>query len=160
MSQDLEELLQRGYRFAVSLTHDAMMAEDILHDAVTAMLERNSPMHKGYLFKSIRNRYIDRHRRHGFSVIGDENVPDHSDAGVSDPEARGIWLEDVDLALGRLRPEEREALYLHVVEGYTVSETAQLTERPLGTVSSLIQRARARLKALAEEQRQEAANDG
>ena len=28
----LDELLQRGYRYAVSLTHDPARAEDLLHD--------------------------------------------------------------------------------------------------------------------------------
>ena len=54
--------------------------------------------------------------------------------------------EEMDAALGRLRIEEREALYLAAVEGYTASEIAELTDRPRGSVLSLLHRAKARLR--------------
>ena len=56
---------------------------------------------------------------------------------------------DIELLMSRLRPEESEALYLNVVEGYTASEISEQTGSPRGTILSLIHRAREKLaKAL------------
>jgi RNA polymerase sigma-70 factor (ECF subfamily) len=52
--------------------------------------------------------------------------------------------------LSELRPEEREALFLHEVEGYTASEISRMTGQPRGTVLSLMHRARERLLKLAQ----------
>ena len=53
---------------------------------------------------------------------------------------------DLEKPLSRLREEEREALFLNVVEGYTAQEIAKLTDRPRNTVLSLIHRARFKLR--------------
>jgi len=45
----------------------------------------------------------------------------------------------------QLRPNEREALYLNAVEGYTAREIAKQTDMPRNTVLSLIFRARKKL---------------
>ena len=50
--------------------------------------------------------------------------------------------------LAKLRDIEREALFLHIVEGYSANEIATLTGRPRGTVLSLIHRSRKKLAAL------------
>ena len=56
----------------------------------------------------------------------------------------------LDWMLAQLRDVEREALFLHVVEGYSVNEIAVLTGKPRGTVLSLIHRGRQKLTTLAE----------
>ena len=66
--------------------------------------------------------------------------------GGVDHAARLAAQDEMDAALERLRPEEREALYLAAVEGYTASEIAKLTDRPRGSVLSLLHRAKARLR--------------
>jgi RNA polymerase sigma-70 factor, ECF subfamily len=49
-------------------------------------------------------------------------------------------------ALGSLREDERETLFLAVVEGYTAEEIAQLSGRPRGTVLSMLFRAKGKLR--------------
>jgi RNA polymerase sigma factor (sigma-70 family) len=49
-------------------------------------------------------------------------------------------IGDLNLLLGLLRPVEREALYLHHVEGYTAQEIAELTGTPRNTILSLLNR--------------------
>ena len=66
-------------------------------------------------------------------------------------EARGPALqasdrERVAWALSLLRPDEREVLFLAAVEGYTAQEIGEMTERPRGTVLSLLHRARQRVR--------------
>ena len=63
--------------------------------------------------------------------------------GMPDPD---LWA-----ALGELRREERVAIVLNVLEGYTQSEIAQQLEVPEGTVASWVSRGKARLRARLEE---------
>ena len=146
----VDDLIDAGYRYALSLAGDATTAEDLLHDGWLALLKAGGPQHKGYLFRCIRTRFIDRQRRAKVVVI--ESVPaeeleSHGRSEV-DIEARiDARAERVSAALERLRPEEREALFLQAVEGYTTAEIAEMTARPRGTILSLLHRARAKLRA-------------
>lgn len=63
--------------------------------------------------------------------------------GMPDPD---LWA-----ALGELRREERVAIVLNVLEGYTQSEIAQQLEVPEGTVASWVSRGKTRLRARLEE---------
>ena len=153
---DLDELLRRGFRFALALTHDESRAEDLLQDAWVAMLRRDAPRHVGYLFRTIRNRFLDLVKRERLVTL--EPLDSHGD----DPELAFLdvmssWPDSTAVyqALGELRPVEREAIYLNAVEGYTVREVSALTEQPLGTVSSLIQRARRTLSQRLQPERSE-----
>jgi RNA polymerase sigma-70 factor (ECF subfamily) len=62
-------------------------------------------------------------------------------------------LADVHAALRRLRRPDREVLALCVGEGLTPPQAAEALGVPVGTVRSRLSRARARLRALAEEDR-------
>ena len=141
MSDD-ETLLHDGYRYAIALTGDAGDAEDLLQDAWLGMLRAEGPRTKPYLFRCIKNRYIDGYRRR--QVLDFEPLPDQLVA----PPGHSLADRDTLLrALEVLRPEEREALYLCAVEGHTAQEAAQLLNRPRNTILSLVHRGRARLRA-------------
>lgn len=45
------------------LTHDRSRVEDLLQDAWVALLATDGPRRHGYLFRVIRNRFVDLHRR-------------------------------------------------------------------------------------------------
>lgn len=146
------ELLQRGYRYALSLTHDKARAEDILQDACVAILRLGGSWQRGYLFRAIRNRFIDLYRRElvapmeGVEDFG--QIPENVE-GVMGSESIVINVDVLDKALARLRVEEREALFLAAVEGYTAAEIADLTGRPRGTILSLVFRARRKIERFA-----------
>jgi RNA polymerase sigma-70 factor (ECF subfamily) len=67
-------------------------------------------------------------------------------------EGRGAdsWVAPQDLrlheALGTLRREQRAALLLNAVDGYTQAEIAAMLEVPPGTVASWLSRAKAQLR--------------
>ena len=149
---DLDELLERGFRFALSLTHDRSNAEDLIQDAVTTMLTKGASWQRAYLFATIRNRFIDGYRRkQNLKFISLESEADSASANdleTPEPPEPLDFLEAAHLhgALGALREDEREALFLAVVEGYTAEEIARLTERPRGTVLSLIFRAKRKMR--------------
>jgi RNA polymerase sigma-70 factor (ECF subfamily) len=61
-----------------------------------------------------------------------------------------VMPERVDLwnALGDLKPRQRAALLLNVVDGYTQSEVGRMLDAPAGTVASWIHEAKASLRAV------------
>ena len=141
------EMVQSGYRYAVSLTHNHHDAEDLAQQA-WFKLQRNGDesIVRGRFFTTIRNLFIDSIRRKKiveFEVLPDDEVlPDKSS------EEPGI-TGDLNFMLGQLKAVEREFLFLHCAEGYTAEEIAKLTERPRGTILSSISRAKAKLRKLA-----------
>ena len=151
--EDLDELLDRGFRFALSLTRDRADAEDLIQDAVTSMLTKEASWHPSYLFATIRNRFIDGYRRtQNVKFVSLESEMESVFANASQPLDTPDTFESARLhgALGALRTDESEALFLAVVEGFTAEEIAQITQRPRGTVLSLIFRAKRKLRAALE----------
>jgi RNA polymerase sigma-70 factor (ECF subfamily) len=146
-------LLDAGYRFAFALTHEASEAEDLVQAACVRLLDRYGRVEsEALLVTVVRNLFYDRARRDKVVVFEPlearfEAVPG-ADAALVSVDVR----LDLDVLLAKLRPEEREALYLNVVAGYTLEEIAELTGRPAGTIGSLIHRARRKLTEAAAEQ--------
>lgn len=145
-------LLQSGYRYALSLTHDGAEAEDLLQDACVAVVRRAGRWEKAYLFAVIRNRFIDRYRRNkrilfvsletnaeAYEITGSWEIPDVIEA------------DKLNRALADLRVEEREALFLAFVAGYTAEQIAGMTRRPRNTVLSLLHRGKQKLRRLLED---------
>jgi len=144
-SDALGDLLNRGYRYALSLAHDADMAQDLLQDACLRLSRRGGPWKVGYLITTIRNCYIDGYRRSQkfeFSSIDNLNLVGDVDVYMTslDPQ--------LESALAQLRIEERELLYLSIIEGYSAGELAKLTEKPRGTILSILHRAKKKLRGI------------
>lgn len=149
----VEDLLQRGFRYALALTHDHAAAEDLLHDAWVGVQARGRTDSAAYLVRAIRNRWIDLARRaRVVPMVPLEDEPAASGSGTD----RAVAVSDeVGRALGSLSPDEREALYLNAVEGWTAAEIGELTGRPRNTVLTVLARARRALAAWREQQKLE-----
>lgn len=139
------ELLQSAYRYALSLTGDPGTAEDLAHQGWLRLLRRHGKVpRQGSLFLTVRRLFIDCYRRDRRV----EFVPlEDLDREPPVPPVPVIERFDLERLLGELRPKEREALYLHAVEGYSATEIGRLTQQGRGTVLSLIHRARKKLAA-------------
>lgn len=142
---NIEPLLQNGYRYALSLTHDSQLAEDLLQTACLKISRKGGPWNIRYLITTLRNAHIDNIRRAGkldFYPIDEEDLVGDVDLMLSsfDPE--------LESALAQLQDDVRELLYLSVVEDYTVTELAELTQRPRGTILSILHRTKKNLRAL------------
>ncbi len=142
-TDDLNGLLQRGFRYALSLRNDRNGAEDLLQGACLRLSRKGGPWRFQYLVRVIRNLHIDQHRRDQKVMF--ERL--HDVAGV-EPPTNVLRDDALERALGRLRPEDRELLYLSAVEGYTASEIGELTGKPRGTVLSALHRAKEKLRDL------------
>jgi len=156
MPDGVDALLDRAYRYAFSLAHDPAEAEDLLQDACLSILASGGPWERSYLFATVRNRFIDRYRRNRkilfLSLDRDDDRSEDQPAELNWEEADVLRNGLLDRALALLRAEERETLFLAVIEGYTAEEIAELTARPRGTILSLLHRTKAKLRQLLEKQ--------
>ncbi|MHC4141075.1 MAG: RNA polymerase sigma factor [Planctomycetota bacterium] len=145
----LREALLGAYRYALALTHDEWLANDLLGDACLSVLRAGGPLENAYLLKAVRSRFIDHCRR-----VGGERprvVPLNDGAC---PPARPVQDDNddtdaattLDRALAVLRPEEREVLFLHAVAGLTAREIATISDQSRSTVLSLLQRGRSKVR--------------
>lgn len=143
--------MQSGYRFALCLTHHNAQAEDLVQDAWFAVLRAGKPLSRAYLFTTIRNRFIDLYRRTkglAFEPLTEQVAPQEDDPW----EDERIFPNNgrLEEALASLRPQERAALFLSAVEGYTCRQIGELMDWPRGTVLSHIHRARIKLRRMLE----------
>ena len=140
-------LLQSGYRYALSLTHRESDAEDLVQEAwLKVYPKKGRRINRPLLFTAIRNLYIDHYRRGQLVVFEAFDETQQSPVELTE---NNITSADLEAALDRLKPEEREAIFLNAVEGYTAQEIADLTDRPRNTVLSLMHRGKQKLsKAL------------
>ncbi|MEM9157599.1 MAG: RNA polymerase sigma factor [Verrucomicrobiota bacterium] len=142
------ELVQAGYRYALSIARHHEDAQDLVQQA-WLKLQRAYGKVEGtpVLFRAIRNLFYDQKRRS--KIVQFEPIDSTPEPGKL--ESKGVSL-DMELVMSKLRQEEREALFLNVVEGYTASEISEQTGTPRGTILSHIHRARQKLaKALGKE---------
>lgn len=147
-TEKIHLLLKRGFRYALSLTHDRAQAEDVLQDAWVSVLRANGPREQAYLFSAIRSRFFDQVRRARLVPIESLDAGNGHAEPSTAPTDEFIFADAhmIEQALGTLRPVEREVLLLFDVEGYTAREIAVLTGCPRNTVLSLVRRSREKLK--------------
>ena len=149
------ELIPRLRRFARGLTKDTDKADDLVQDACERILKKSKwygkePLLVNLLHRIIYNRWIDKLRRQkvrmGKLIILSEQTQTNS------PDTRsGSNLDvalDLQRALDKLDEEQRAAILLVCVEGYSYAEAATVLEVPPGTVASRVARAREKLGKL------------
>jgi RNA polymerase sigma-70 factor (ECF subfamily) len=131
----------------MSLTHDRAAADDLLQEAWARVLAAGGPRHKGYLFTTLRNVFYDRARRDKVvQFVPMEERPESLAVGAG-PETSAAQRQLLARALGLLEPEEREVLFLNVVEGHTAREIGKRIDKPRNTVLSILHRARQRVQS-------------
>ena len=164
------ELLDRYQRPVFSLVYrmvrDRELAEDLAQETFVKVfnrLDRYNPRYKfsSWIFKIASNLAIDTLRKKApvtVSLEGSRHAQtvEEADAtritvasGGENPEelleAKELG-EEIERAIGKLRPEYRTAIVLRHVEGRPYEEIAEILDVPLGTVKTHIHRARAELR--------------
>lgn len=151
---DLENLLDRGFRYAVALSHDDMQAEDLVQEACIRMIKKQKSWEPAYFFTIIRNRFIElyRHRKNFPAVSFDETIAIDvvDEARMRDTDEMAANTESLERALRILSVGEREVLFLFIIEGYTAKEIAKLIDKPRNSVLSIIYRTRLKLRKILE----------
>lgn len=128
------------WRFALRLTRDTGVAEDVVQEALLrawrdpTMLDRGGPGMRAWLFTVTRNLVVDRWRsaaaRHELLAI-ETDEPSVADRST---EVLDRWL--VSDALRSLSDEHRTVVVAAYYEGRTIADIAVALDIPQGTVKS------------------------
>lgn len=151
-ADDMLGLLPRLRRFAAGLSRDHVEADDLCQTTIERALNNRDKWQVGtrldsWMYRMMRNIWIDEVRarnRRGETFVGEE--PGHR-VGISGGQEERAALGEVDRALGRLPDEQREAVILVLVEGWSYKEAAEIIGCPVGTLNSRLVRGRDALLA-------------
>jgi len=132
------------YRIALSYTASSADAEDAMQEALLRAWKRRDTLRDVSVFGTWLNRILinecktllRRRRRQ----VAEDQLPA---IAVPPPDEGAMALRTALFAL----PEKyRVPLVLHLLEGYTLQETAALLRLPLGTVKTRVARAKKKLE--------------
>lgn len=144
-------------RYALHMLGNREDAEEALQDAFTrayrALPRCEDPERFGaWLFRILVNRCRTagtRRGRRARTFVADEAAL--LGASEEHPEDRAAWREEIDRALQRLRPEQREAFLLKYGEEMGYDEMSQLTGVGVSALKMRVMRACERLRDLLSE---------
>lgn len=164
------ELLSRYERPVFSLVfrmvRDRNVAEDLAQEAFIRAfnaIDSYNPSYKfsNWILKIANNHTIDFLRKRRLDTISIHGSPHATSSEEeqrtslvleSSSERPDAFVEnkelgnEIEAAIGRLRPEYRTVVLLRHIEGYSYDEIAETMELPLGTVKTYLHRARNELK--------------
>jgi RNA polymerase sigma-70 factor, ECF subfamily len=143
------------YRYIYYRVGDTHEAEDLTETVFVKAWEALDRYRAGevpfaaWLYRIAHNQVVDRHR----TARPTAELPDqHPDPGLgANPEAQAAQNEMsrvLAAALAQLDPLGQQVLTLRFINGLSHAETAQIVERPEGTVRVLQHRALAQLRGL------------
>src|SRR5258706_9951851 len=158
------EYLDGLYSYAMVLSRNHAEAEDLVQEtfirAMQAMRRLRADSNiKGWLFTILRNIWFNqlRKRRNGPQMI-EIDVEDGVANNIIEPskDSHDLFMskleaEQVRAAIQELRVEFREIILLREYEDLSYREIASVLDCPVGTVTSRLGRARAKLRALLSE---------
>ncbi|MEO1656501.1 MAG: RNA polymerase sigma factor [Pseudomonadota bacterium] len=149
----IEALLPRFWRFAISLTRDPQLAEDLVQDTCLRMLEKWQHFRPGthldrWGFTVMANLWRSNLRRKTPQMLDDEAMERVEDnAPLPD---RHFFVGQVLDAIDALPEAQRSLVVLVYGEGFSYREAADIMDVPIGTVMSRLHTARAKLAHLSE----------
>lgn len=136
---------------ALRITRDELEAQDVVHDAFVAVVERADQYQAergsvvAWLVAAVRNLALDRMRRRTRRAqITEEELRHEPSEVVADPEHMTVVEQQrlaVRRALEKLPRSQRETLEVAFFEGLSYPEIAERQNIPLGTVKSRAARA-------------------
>ncbi len=161
-SEEVLRHVDRLYRYARLLTHDAAWAEDLVQQTILQAYEHADQLRpegncRGWLFAILRNLYRTTRRRLSAGSSAPIARAAESLVGVEaelyppplTPEAlvqRELTIDAIERAIGELPALYREILILVDLEELKYEEVALVVECAVGTVKSRLYRARNRLR--------------
>lgn len=141
--------------FAINLTRDTEVANDLYQETLYKALANQEKYHvgtniKAWLFTIMRNIFINDYRRKSKQkTILDSTPNDYlinlKQATVSNEAISSLRMKEIRQAIHDL-PEIFKNPFLLYFEGYKYNEIADLLNEPLGTIKSRIHFARKLLK--------------
>lgn len=136
--------------FARFLARDVARADDLVQDTVVRALERQDAWTEGtdlraWTCRILRNLFLDQERRRRVEMRGLDTMAEPDGMAHPPSQTGRDALHDLDAAMARLPPAQREALILVAALEMSPAEAAGITGTPEGTVKARVSRARAAL---------------
>lgn len=154
--QKVLELLPRMRRFAIGLAGSPSDGDDLCQMTIERALSRRQQWQEGtrldsWMYRIMRNIFIDEARagaRRGETFVDEEAGMAIGSEGSQEAQ---VELSMVDRAMTKLPDDQREAVLLVMVEGYSYKEAAEIVGCPVGTLNSRLVRGRDALLAMLED---------
>jgi RNA polymerase sigma-70 factor, ECF subfamily len=149
----IEAEIPRLRRYARALTRDVARADDLVQSCLARALAKQHLWQPGtdlraWLFTILHNQHVNdvrRSVREGVSVAIEEMAPVLS---VGPRASAALELRDLEAAIAKLAPEQRQVILLVGLEGMQYEEVALILGVPVGTVRSRLSRGRDQLRRL------------
>ncbi|MBS7670156.1 RNA polymerase sigma factor [Croceicoccus sp. 1NDH52] len=143
-------------RFAAGLAGNGSDGDDLCQMTIERALANRGKWRGGtrldsWVYRIMRNIRIDEARavnRRSQTFVAEEAG---ASVGSDGAQEASVELSDVDAAMAKLPDEQREAVLLVMVEGYSYKEAAEIVGCPVGTLNSRLVRGRDALMAMLEE---------
>ena len=148
----LEVEIPRLRRYARALTRDVSRADDLVQSCLTRAVAKQHLWQPGtdlraWLFTILHNQHVNDVRRSVREASSIE-LSEAPQLTVQSNAIASLELRDLETALGKLQPEQREVILLVGLEGMSYEEVAAILEIPVGTVRSRLSRGRDQLRQL------------
>lgn len=143
LGHERNRLLQ--YAFALTRNHDE--ARDLYQEAMLRVVSAPQapaarPAYRAWLFKIVRNLWIDRLRSDRRRADIHQHIADHTQVATEPVVERDLAVRD---AFFQLSIEHQEVLALVDITGFSYKEAGEILAIPSGTVMSRVARARRKL---------------
>ncbi len=148
---DLLAWVPRLRRYARALAGNRDDADDLVQDTLErawtrASLWRSVADMRAWLFGIMHNLHVDALRRGRLATVAmDEDTPE---GALAPTQGERLAVADLQAALDRLVPEQREIVLLVALEDMSYADIARTLGIPIGTVMSRLARGRERLRLL------------
>jgi RNA polymerase sigma-70 factor (ECF subfamily) len=147
------EHLDGLYRFALRLTRDGHLSQELTQECALRALERQKTISsdlRAWLFQTLYHTFVSHYRRGLRQETSGEDCSgiEPSQGSASNPLPNLIAVEDVRSAIEALPEELRTVVWLSDAEEFRLREIAEILGWPLGTVASRLWRARQELRRL------------
>jgi RNA polymerase sigma-70 factor (ECF subfamily) len=131
------------------LCRDQHDADDLLQETILKAWNNLDSFHEGtnlraWLFTIMRNTHFSAYRKRQTEIV-DDGGDQLSQIGVPPTQMDAADAHHIVAALQQLNVEQREAIILVAAEGFNYEEAAAISNCPVGTIKSRINRARSRL---------------
>ena len=148
----LEAEIPRLRRYARALTRDVNRADDLVQSCLTRAIAKQHLWQYGtdlraWLFTIMHNQHVNDVRR-GVREGNNVELTEASTLAVESNAVPTLELRDLETAIGKLPPEQRQVILLVGLEGMAYEEVAKVLKVPVGTVRSRLSRARDQLRLL------------
>lgn len=148
---ELISLIPNLRAFARSLCGNPDWADDLVQETIMRAWTNQESFQPGtnmkaWLFTILRNHYFNELRKKK-RLVDMQKGEVALESGVHESQPSHLHLADLARELDQLTPDQREALLLVAVDGFSYEEAAEICGCAVGTIKSRIARARRELEA-------------